>query len=109
MFKISSLINPNLALLLIKKQLEKSCGFKVDSFEIHFNPKKDVIFFVIRKDQYLIDNESIMSILKNQIKQYEKQTANLYYVKLLYSEAETYILIYYTENNEKKFIKQVLK
>jgi hypothetical protein len=51
MFKISSFINPNLALLLIKKQLEKSCGFKVDSFEIHFNPKKDVTFFVIKKDQ----------------------------------------------------------
>jgi hypothetical protein len=66
--------------------------------------KKTLLSLSLRKI-----NESIMSILKNQIKQYEKQTANLYYVKLLYSEAETYILIYYTENNEKKFIKQVLK
>jgi len=106
---ITSFINPSLALGTIRKQLEKNTGLKVTDYEIHFDPKKDNLFFVIDRQQYSFEKGMIINILKSQIKQYEKQTTNLHYLKLVYSEVEIYILIYYIENEQKKFIKHVLK
>ena len=106
---ITSFINPALALGTIRKQLEKNTGLKVTDYEIHFDPKKDNLFFVIDKSQYQFEKGLIIDVLKSQIKQYEKKTTNLYYMKLVYSEVELYILIYYIENEQKKFIKHVLK
>lgn len=109
MFKIGSLINPNLAFNLIRKQLEKNTGFKIAEYEIHYNPLKDELFFLIKKERYEFSGKGIQELIKEKLKDFNSKKLNLFYLKALIKKDSNELLIYYIENGEKKYYKHILK
>lgn len=108
MFNMTSFIKPSIALDLIRKQLTKNCGFPVYDFEIHYNPAKNDLFFVILKRKYMFDNNMIQSLLRSQLKEYQTKIKDIIYLKVCAYSLTNYILIYYIDNGTKRFLKHLL-
>jgi hypothetical protein len=104
-----NLVNPSLAINLLKKSIENQLKRKIDKFDIIYNSSKDDLYFLIDKVKYEFDNEKIKTAICYQVSDTLKKGQKLDYVIIKVDNDNIDAFIYYKEDNKKFFIEHKLK
>lgn len=101
-----SFVNPKITFGLIRTQLEKQLKKKIDFYKILFKDNK--LYFIVDGKKYEYENTKLCFLLSENIKKElnENQIFDFIIINIGLDNQDSQI--YYTENNEKLFINQIL-
>lgn len=103
-FGLGKLINPAIAINIVKKQLKKQFKKDVEIFDIVYDHAKDKLSFLIDNKSYHMDSENLKTAIKMQTVDLLEDNQELTYVVLQVNFESIFAKIFYTENNEKLFV-----
>lgn len=103
-----NLINPSIAVNLLKKQVEKQLNKKIEKFDIVYKSKEDDLYFNIEGTRYVFDSEKIKTAIAYQVNENLEKGQELDYVILKVNGKQITAYIYYSENEQKLFIEHKL-
>ena len=112
-----NLVNPSIALNLIRKQLEKNTGLHIHSYDILYVREPESLIFLIKDDKYTLeDSKTITSLIKGAIKTKMKKSQVVDLIKIStklkgIDGNKTEVIdctVYFTENGEKCYNNFVL-
>lgn len=101
-----NLINPSIAINLVRKQLEKQLKKDVPVFDLRYDDAKETLHFIIDNEKYLLDSDKLKSAIQFQVADTLKKNQSLDYVILKINKEQITAFIYYTEDNQKLFVEQ---
>jgi|WetSurMetagenome_2_1015567.scaffolds.fasta_scaffold02016_16 hypothetical protein len=114
MFNITSFINPNLAIDMLKRGIEKQLKEEITDFSIIHKSNDPVLKFIIPLNikyknrtitEFYYKSQQIMSIINNQVKKELSKNQILDFITFDVKNGKYDIKVFYTELNEKKFFK----
>jgi hypothetical protein len=101
---LSNLINPKIALNLIRAKIEKSIKKTVNDFSIVYNKNKNDLQFVIDNEVFTLEqSDSIIKIIKNTLKNKVKKGQEIDLIKIDVKSDTISGTLYFTENNIKQY------
>jgi|GEM_PF-2048574 hypothetical protein len=98
------LINPKLALNMVRKALESQFKEKIDDFSIIYYADKNIIKFFVKSSLFDYDNPSIKNIIRKQIDDTLKKGQILDFVKIDVKTDSIIARVYYIEGTKKEFV-----
>lgn len=101
---LSTLIKPEIAINLIRKQLEKHTGKKIEKFTILFKSNSDTIIFIVDKNEFDYTDNNLRQLILSKVKSYIKKDQTLDFVKIECDKTIDAYLYYTDEHKEKQFI-----
>jgi len=113
-----NLVNPSIALNLIRKQLEKNTGLHIHNYDILYVREPESLIFLIKGDKYTLeDSKTITNLIKGAIKAKMKKGQIVDLIKIstklvgINGTQQKEIIdctVYFTENSEKCYNNFVL-
>lgn len=102
---LSSLISPKSGLILIRKKIKETLNRDIKAFSLMYVVASDKLQFIIEKECFTYDSDSLKSAINLIVKKQMKKGQIMNVVKIdLNEKNEVKAALYFTENNEKKFI-----
>ena len=103
---LGKIINPMIAINLIKKQLKKQFKKEIEVFDIIYSSDKNKLSFKIEGKMYDMDSESLKTAIQTQAGEYLEKGQTMDYIILQINFKSVFAKIYFTENGEKEFVEQ---
>jgi hypothetical protein len=103
---LGSMVNPKIIINTVRKQLEKNTGKKVNDFSICLvlKEKKELKFIINGEVWEFQDRTNIVKLIEAQATKKIKEGQTLDFLRLDIISDEFKGTLFFTENNEKKFL-----
>jgi hypothetical protein len=101
---LGSLIKPELAINMIRKQLETVHGKKVTSFDIFFSVDAENIIFIVEGENYEMSEKNLREIILKKGKEVIKKGSILKAILAHCENKKIEAKVFFDENNIQKFI-----
>ena len=102
---LSSLIKPEIAINMIRKQLEKHSGKKVEKFSVMFFSEKDELQFFLPEQQFFLKEKMLRQLILSKVNDLFKEGECLEMVKIDCEKNTIIANVYYRDKeNVKKYI-----
>jgi hypothetical protein len=99
-----NLINPKIAINLIRKQIEKNTGHNCEKFSIVYIKKEKDLTFIVKGEKWILpDSENITKLIEGAIKSKMKKTQSVDIVKIDIDGEQIKVTTFFIENGEKQY------
>ncbi len=99
---LSTLISPDLAINMLRKNLKKMAGKDVTDFSIFFDVSKDSIDFIVDDEIYSMQDKKINEIVVSKAKSFLTKNQKMTMIMVICNEKIT-ANVYYIEGTQKNF------
>jgi hypothetical protein len=101
---LGSILKPELAINMLRKNLETYHGKKVTAFKIFFESTKDEIIFLVEDKSYCMEEKNLKAMVMSKARDVLNKGCTLTAILADCDQNKIDAKIYYLENNEKKFV-----